>query len=144
MFPRRKTYNQKRTIAHAPLKNTAELCAALRYVGNAEHKRNPGDFGLPPPLGPRRGKTLCDVVEIFDKDTALELLKDGIRRGLISEQKRNGFPQNIWAVSKNGTPLEAQLGNIGTPEYHGYPMPVDDPLREDVLKKWKEAMHDEK
>lgn len=30
--------------------------------------------------------------------------------------------------------MEAQYGQNG--EYHGYPMPQDDPFREQVLRRW--------
>jgi len=52
---------------------------------------------------------------------------------LISIQKRNDFPQNIWAVTDTGIPLEAQLENNVQGAYHGYPMPESDPFRETVL-----------
>ena len=111
------------------------------YRGNPAHTRNPGDFGLQPPLGPRPWKTLCDEAGIFSKKIAQELLERGVRRGLVSEQSKDGFPQNIWAVSEEGVPLEAQFENWGGGSYHGYPMPENDPFRERVIEKW-EASHD--
>ncbi len=137
MFPKRTTSNPKHRFAKSPAKADLErLAKAVQYGGNGEHKRNPGDFGLPPPLGPRPGKTLCDGANIFKRKLALKLLKEGIRRGLVSEQARNGFPQNIWAVSEEGVPLEAQLENRKTGAYHGYPMLEDDAFREKVIEKW--------
>jgi hypothetical protein len=106
----------------------------MRYNGNPEHKRNPGDFGLTPPSGPRPGKTLCGQVEIYSRAEALALLKAGVRRGTFSAQERDGWPQNVWAVTEKGEPLEAQLEGQGT--YHGYPMPAADPFREKVLERW--------
>lgn len=114
----------------------ASWMAVVSYGGNAEHKRNPGDFGLAPPLGPRLGKTLCDGVAILQRGKALKLLKEGIRRGLVSGQMRQGFPQNIWAVADDGTPLEAALDNAAVGSYHGYPMWTDDPFGKKVIKKW--------
>ena len=90
-----------------------------RYGGNPEHKRTPGDFGLTPPSLPRQGKTLCDSVRIFARDAAASLLKEGLRRGLVSVQERGGWPQNVWAVTPDGVPLEAQREGDGI--YHGYP-----------------------
>ncbi len=58
---------------------------------------------------------------------------------MISEREQNGYPQNIWAVTGEGMPLEAQLENAQTGVYHGYPMPETDPFREKVLAKWKEV-----
>lgn len=109
------------------------------YGGNAEHKSNPGDFGLSPPYGPRRHKTLCDRVKIFKRAEAIRLLREGIRCGMVSEQMRNGFPQNIWSVAKDGTPLEAALDNQSTGSYHGYPMWTDDAFGEKVLAKWNNS-----
>jgi hypothetical protein len=113
-----------------------ELAKHARYSGNPEHKRNPGDFGLDPPSSPRPGKTLCDVVEIQTRVAAVALLRAGLRKGTFSVQERGGWPQNVWAVTADGEPLEAQLEGEGV--YHGYPMPQDDPFREDVLARWNQ------
>lgn len=112
----------------------------MTYGGNPEHKRNPGDFGLTPPASPRPGKTLCDAVEIFTREEALRLLREGVRRSLISEQTRGAepWPQNIWAVAGNGVPLEAMLQNPDRGEYHGYPMLDGDPLAEEVRERWND------
>lgn len=112
------------------------LALRVRYGGNPEHKKNPGDFKLNPPSTPRIDKTLCDGVEIFERKKALDILREGVRRGLISEQMRGGFPQNIWAVSGNGIPLEARLENETTGSYHGYPMPAEDAFRDVVIGRW--------
>lgn len=136
MIKRRK-FNPKRRIAQAPAKeDLAELAEKVQYGGNAAHKRNPGDFGLPPPLGPRPGKTLCDDADVVRHAVALDLLQEGIRRGLVSKQMHNGFPQNIWSVSNEGIPLEAELENAEKGTYHGYPMPEDDGFRLKVIQQW--------
>jgi len=109
----------------------------IYYGGNPEHKRNPGDFGLTPPAGARLGKALCDKVGVFSRGAALELLRKGIRSGLVSRQKRDGWPQNVWSFTSEGEPLEAQLEGSGV--YHGYPMPENDPFRDDILKRQKSA-----
>src|ERR1035437_9720739 len=112
MLAKRKTFNPKHRFARAPVKAELErLARSAQYGGNPEHKKNPGDFGLTPPASPRRDKTLCDGAGIFQRKLALKLLKEGIRRGLVSQQVRNGFPQNIWAVTDDGIPLEAALDN---------------------------------
>lgn len=67
---------------------------------------------------------------------ALRLLREGIRRGLVSAQQRGGFPQNVWAVTEGGIALEAQLENPATGVYHGYPMPQADPFRPVILERW--------
>jgi hypothetical protein len=138
----RTTFNPKRQL-RAPITSTEQrdalekLAADVRYGGNPEHKRNPGDFELNPPSQPRQGKTLCDDAAIFARAAALELLKQGIRKGLVSTQERDGWPQNVWAVAPNGVALEAQREGGG--RYHGYPMPMNDPLREVVVQRWEQS-----
>ncbi len=89
--------------------------------GNPAHKRNPGDYGLMPPVQPRADKTLCDSVRVFKKSEAEALLREGgVRRGLVSGRMVNNFPQNIWAVTEEGKPLEGQLENPQKGVYHGY------------------------
>ncbi len=133
----RKQFNNKRRIRRSSkLENLTDLAKRVSYTGNPVHKRNPGDFGLTPPSTPRNDKTLCDDVGIVSKTTATRLLRTGIKRGLISEQTRGEFPQNVWAVDKNGNPLEAQLENRSQGTYHGYPIPPNDPFRDQVLNFW--------
>ncbi len=137
---KRRTFNPKRQIASTiGQKDLERLAVAVRYGGNPEHKRNPGNFGLTPPASPRRDKTLCDGADIFDKGQALRLLQEGIRRGLVSDQQGTSYPQNVWAVSTGGVPLEAQLENAANGTYHGYPMPEADPFRDIVIKRWKDT-----
>jgi hypothetical protein len=137
MLAKRQAFNPKRRFADNRARPDLEaLAARVRYGGNPEHKRNPGNFNLTPPASPRRHKTLCDEAGIFDRGIALGLLREGIRNGLISEVA-SGYPQNVWAVSAEGLPLEAQLENEGNGTYHGYPMPEEDPFREFVLAKWR-------
>jgi len=140
MLTKRQTFNPKRHIASSTVQTDLKrLAATVRYGGNPEHKRNPGDFGLTPPASPRRHKTLCDEAGIFDRDQALKLLKEGILCGLMSEPRGADYPQNVWAVSVEGVPLEAQLENAANGTYHGYPMPEEDPFRDIVIAKWKAA-----
>lgn len=133
-------FNKKRKL-QSPRPNEAErrtLLAQVDYTGSPYHKRNPGDFGLTPPALPRPDKTLCDGVEIFEKAIAQELLQKGILKGLVSEQKHNGFPQNIWSVTDEGVPVEAQLENQELGTYHGYPLLAHDPFFDMVLSWWEE------
>ena len=137
---RRKSFNPKRRVcgkdeARARLRKFAESNLSPRYSGNPEHKRNPGDFGLDPPSSPRLGKSLCDGVKIFTRAEAAGLLLSGFSNGLFSLQERDGWPQNIWAVTADGHPVEAQLEGAGI--YHGYPMPAADPFRDEILARWE-------
>lgn len=108
----------------------------IRYGGNPEHKRHPGDFALAAPLGPRPGKTLGDGVRIFSRAEALRLLREGVKRGLISAHMRRGYPKNLWAVSDQGTALEATLDNEITGTHHGDPMPALDSFAQKILQRW--------
>lgn len=142
MKPRRTTFNPKRKIRPAPATDAErmhlkQLSMQVGYGGNPEHKSNPGDFHLTG--NPRPGKTLCDTADIFTHREATELLREGVRRGLVSNLSEQGWPVNVWAVGANGVPLEAQLENAGLGTFHGYPMPEADPFREKVLKRWRQA-----
>jgi hypothetical protein len=108
------------------------------YTGSPYHKSNPGDFNLIPPVQPRPDASLCDQSGIFTRAEALELLREGVSRGLVSVQQRGEFPQNIWAVTPEGYPLEAQLENQVQGSYHGYPLEPEDELWSDVLRRWGE------
>lgn len=121
------------------LAHLRKLASRVGYGGNPEHKLNPGDFGLTPPKNPRPGKSLCDDVAIFSRAVALTLLRKGLRRGLVSDRFHDAWPRNIWSVTDDGRPVEAQLENPVLGTYHGYPMPESDPLASEVLKKWEET-----
>ncbi|MBF0308058.1 MAG: hypothetical protein HQL56_00830 [Magnetococcales bacterium] len=80
MQPRSGKYHQGRRILSAQQAETQqrrldELAENVRYGGNPEHKKNPGDFGLTPPGNPRPGKTLCDVAGILTRQEATALLR---------------------------------------------------------------------
>ncbi len=140
MKPRRNPNPKRKLVSEARSVETkaqlALLAGRATYGGNPEHKRNPGDFDLSPPSQPRQGKSLCDAVEIFSRTKALELIQRGLRQGLVSEQWRDGWPQNIWAVAENGMAVEAMLENPTLGTYHGYPMQDGDPLADEVVARW--------
>ena len=134
----RSTFNPKRRLQESPdPRHLDALAGEVGYGGNPEHKSGPGDFHLSPPAQPRADKTLCDVVGIFQRSVAEDLLRQGIAKGLVSVQKRGTFPQNIWSVTTDGHPLEAELENSVRGTYHGYPMPGTDPFRRVVLRRWR-------
>lgn len=140
---RRRTgcYNPNRRLAEAGTfspEALADLAARAQYGGNPEHKRHPADYGLGPPPNPRPNKTLCDGDGLFPKRQAEELLRSGFKNGLVSQQMRSGWPQNVWAVDGEGVAYETQLENCVSGAYHGYPMPSEDPFREIILNAWAE------
>jgi hypothetical protein len=133
----RTRFNPKRRLANAVDEADRDRwVAGLRYSGNPEHKRNPGDFGLTPPVSPRPDKSCCDDVGVFDTGAALSLLRAGVERDLISERRVNGWPQNIWSMTSDHIPLEAQLENATTGAYHGYPLPENDPFADRIRQAW--------
>ncbi len=140
MKPRQDAFNPKRKLQPRKGQDSAclvELASKVRYGGNPEHKRNPGDFGLTPPSDPRPGKSLCDLVGVFSRTEALKLLQSGLRSGLISDRFVGNWPKNIWSVMADGSALEAQLENSEIGSYHGYPMPDSDPFVQDVMERWR-------
>lgn len=139
MKRRKGGHNPKRRILPAEQWTTKKgdmLASEATYGGNPEHKTRPGDYDLRPPCLPRPCKTLCDANRDFLKEEALTLLRKGLERGMVSEQVRNEWPQNVWAVSDTGEAFEAQLENQLMGVYHGYPMAADDDFRLRVLKEW--------
>ena len=84
-------------------------------------------------------RTSCRV-GIFSRQVALKLLQDGLLKGLVSERSNGEWPQNIWSVTENEEPLEAQLENPVTGAYHGYPMPQSDPLATEVIIQWNRRL----
>ena len=137
---RRQHFNPKRRIAdvNSPIELTL-LAYRVRYTGSPYHKRAPGDFNLTPRMQPRPDKTLCDEAGVTSKLEALRLLRRGVRKGLISDQRENGLPQNIWSVTSDGIPLEAQLENRVQGTYHGYPLASNDDFGEVVLDLWNRS-----
>ena len=114
------------------------LVGRVRYSGNPAHKRNPGDFGLTPPSGHRRDKSLCDKTGIVSREEALGYLKEGLRRGVVCERWEQGWPKRVWAVMNDGkTVLEAIRDGEGS--YHGYPLHGNDSVVNAVLQRWADG-----
>lgn len=111
--------------------------AGAAYEGSPHHKRNPGDFGLTPPVAPRRDKTLCDEAGVFERSLAQQLFERAVERGLVSESKAgNGMPKQLWVVDEQGRVFEAIYGGSVAGRYHGYPIRRADPLFDEVCKAW--------
>lgn len=141
MKRRNNQFNPKRVLLPLSPDNVLlceKLAETVKYGGNPEHKKNPGDFGLTPPSGPRPGKSLCDVASIFTRAEALGYLKKGMKKCLVSDRFVDGWPKNIWTVTDSGIALEAQLENPRNGTYHGYPMPDSDPFIQEVTKRWNQ------
>ena len=54
---------------------------------------------------------------------------------MISVARNNGWPKQVWAVTDDGIPMEAQRD--GNDSYHGYAMPQDDPMADIVKRRWE-------
>lgn len=140
MRKRNNQYNPKRKILdleECDFHHLSDLASQAQYGGNPEHKRNPGDFNLTPPSSPRAAKSLCDTVGIFKRSEALNLLREGIKIGLVSDRFVDKWPKNVWSVTDDGIPLEAQLESPDRGAYHGYPMQKEDSFCEEVIKQWR-------
>lgn len=109
------------------------LSARLNYVGSANHKRYPGNYGFQPPSNPRAWKSVCDVRRPLLKAEAEALLSAGVCKGMISAPDSDGIPKYVWSVDEHGVPYEAKIGNGG---YHGYPLYPDDDMSEIVSREW--------
>lgn len=140
---KKRKVNAKRRLSAVPADTDRwatlrELSQRARYGGNPDHKRSPGDFQLTPPSNPRTAKSLCDDAGIVTRAEAERVLRRGLKLGLVSEQARNGWPQNVWGIAANGIAVEAMLDNEQQGTYHGYPMISDDPLVDEVRLRWAE------
>ncbi len=132
--------NPKRRIAPADYATDQvkqRLEKSARYVGSGHHKRNPADYGLPR-TNPRPTKSLCDLERAILLDEAKLLVASGIRCGLFSEIREDGFPKFIWSVSDRGEVFEAKTDANGTGEYHGYPLEDEDAMHVYVKSVWEE------
>ena len=114
-----------------------QMAQDARYRPSPYHKSDPAAWGLSGPSQYRPDKTVCEGSGITCCRDATELLKSGIRCGMVSKQKRGNWPQNVWAVDAEGIVYEAQLTNPGLVEYHGYPMKDGDRFAEFVRTEWE-------
>ena len=118
-----------------------QLARAAECSGNPLHKFSPGDFDLTPkaqarkPSNEQQSRSLCDTAKVFEREDAVRYLREGLRRGMISVARINGWPKQVWAVTDDGDPLEAQRERDGI--YHGYSMPKEDPMADIVKRRWK-------
>ena len=131
--------NPKRRISevdHFTEKQLNSFAGMGRYRGSAHHKSRPADYGFHPPTSPRPSKSLCDDKRIIRLEEATRLFKDGIARGMVSEQRQNDLPKYVWAQDEQGDVYEAKLGDDGR-SYHGYRLREDDRMCKWVIDEWK-------
>ena len=111
------------------------LLGRVRYVGSGHHKRNPLDYGFER-TNPRPTKSLCDASRPIKLAEADELLKAGIKKGMVSRLGDDGLPKYIWSVSDYGEAFEAKTHPNTPGQYHGYPLEAEDDMRRRVLEAW--------
>jgi len=112
------------------------LAKRLSYGGSSYHKLRPNDYGLYPSFSPRPHKSPCDDLRAVPKAEAIRLLKEGIRRGMVSALAGGGVPKYVWAVAEDGLVFEAKTDPPNT-VYHGYRLLEDDAdMREVVQREW--------
>jgi hypothetical protein len=114
-----------------------DLLSRVRYVGSANHKLHPGNYGFIPTHNPRPSKSPCDDLRTVLLEEASSLFRIGIERGMLSRFSHSGVPKYVWAVDAAGEVYEAKTRPERDAEYHGYRLGEDDRyMRERVLKEW--------
>jgi len=115
-----------------------DLLRRVRYVGSANHKLRPGDYGFVPSHNPRPSKSACDDLRALQLEEASSLFRAGIERGMVSAFLPGGVPKYIWAVDEHGQVYEAKTRPERETDYHGYRLGDDDrTMREYVLEEWR-------
>lgn len=131
--------NPKRRIARLGFFTKQELdglASTARYEGSAHHKTRPADYGFEPAVAPRRSKSVCDDRRVIRREEARQLLRSGIRLGMVSSYFDGDWPQYVWAVDGAGEVYEAKLGHDRR-RYHGYRVREDDgAMRKWVIDEW--------
>ena len=85
----------------------------------------------------RPSKSVCDGQRIVPEEEAEQLLRSGIVNGMFSDPLQK-FPTYVWSVDEHGEPYEANTHPNNRGQYHGYRLEEHDPMRQLVLKTWKQ------
>ena len=71
--------------------------------------------------GRRRGKMACpDTGPVSSRKRVVRLLKEAIRRGMVSRARRDSWPNRVWAIGPDDGVYEAKLTKAGL--YHAFPL----------------------
>ncbi len=137
-MPNRQSNNPKRRIENPGSWGPEQqdtLLAAARYRGSALHKKRPADYGFQPPINPRPAKSLCDDLRPVRAGEAQALFIAGVRKGMVSTARVEGWPKYVWSVDDQGEAYEAKWDRDG---YHGYRLDKEGEKhqRACVLKAW--------
>lgn len=115
------------------------LVDRVTYVGSANHKSKPGDYGFIPPTNPRPSKSLCDDIGTVLLEEAKALFSAGIMRGMVSNFTSGSVPKYVWAVDDQEQVYEAKTNPRHETVYHGYRLGEDEKaMRDWILKEWKQ------
>lgn len=115
-----------------------ELAKRVRYVGSANHKLHPGNYGFSPPQNPRPSKTPCDALRPVLKEEAQALFLRGIELGMVSDFPADGVPKYVWSVDDDGEVYEIKTKPGRETDYHGYRVANDErEMRAYVLREWR-------
>jgi hypothetical protein len=129
-----------RRIANAGSINDVTLNALagrVTYVGSANHKLSPGDYGFVPPTNPRPSKSACDDIRSILLEEASALFYEGIKRGMVSNFTSSSVPKYVWAVDSKNQVYEAKTNARHETSYHGYRLGENEKtMREWILKEW--------
>ena len=113
------------------------LAIGASYRSNLSHKREMFDGEA----GQARldlDKTLCDGTGTNTQEASEDLLREAFRRGMVSQQVRQRWPQNVWAVDQSGEVYQANLANSATGEYHGFPIRSEGRFLAHIRAAWAE------
>ncbi len=114
------------------------LVSRVRYVGSAQHKLHPGDYGFVPPVNPRPTKSPCDLARSLLLDEARILFRRGIECGMHTQFENGSVPKYIWAVDENENVYEAKTKSGQETDYHGYRIGDDErDIRKYILMEWR-------
>jgi hypothetical protein len=142
--PARTSWNPKRKIkrrdvGEAAVQMLSQLARRASYQGDGKHKKKYREaFNVDARRGPDPEATLCDSTAIYTPKAALQLLRLGIRHGMVDERSSRGWPEYVWCVTEGDQAFEAKLSNFEQGLYHGYPLQNNDPFRKEVIKRWNQ------
>ena len=115
----------------------ARIASQAQYVGSANHKLHPGDYGFVPPSNPRPSKSPCDALRPVLLAEAAALFHSGLTAGMVSAFDVHSTPKYVWAVDSDGEVYEAKTKPPDV-VYHGYRVGEDEnDMRSYILAEWK-------
>ena len=114
-----------------------ELKSRMCYVGSANHKLRPGDYGFMPTHNPRPSKSPCDDLRPILLDEAVALFERGVELGMTSAFGLERAPKYVWSVDGEGDVYEAKARPERENHYHGYRLGDDErAMRAYIVKEW--------